>query len=250
MKNINRVAIVTGGARGIGLGISQKLYEDGYRVAVLDCGEAAPKEIGLDMDRVHIEQIDVTSNEDTQHAINRITERWGHVDILVNNAGISPKNEQGVAAGVLDVSDEEWASVFSVNLTAALKLSQMVIPGMAQAGWGRIVNISSQSARTRAIVPGIAYVASKSAVLGLTRVIANEFGPSGITTNSITPGRIVSGMSAQVSNEVNDEFVEITPVRRLGFPCDVAAAVTFVVSDEARFINGAIIDVNGGLYMP
>lgn len=250
MGNHSKVVLVTGGARGIGLGIAKKLYTQGYRVAILDRGEAQASAVGEDADRVHLAAADVTDTEGVKQQIKAITERWGGVDVLVNNAGISPKNAQGVAAGVMQVTDEEWASVFHVNLTAILKLTQIVVPGMVQRGWGRIINISSQSSRTRAIVPGVAYVASKSAVLGLTRYMAEELGPNGITANSITPGRIVSGMSAQVSDAVNQEFIGKTPVRRLGEPGDVAAAVSFLASEEARFINGAIIDVNGGLYMP
>jgi 3-oxoacyl-[acyl-carrier protein] reductase len=131
-----------------------------------------------------------------------------------------------------------------------LKLSQAFIPGMQKLKWGRIVNVSSLAGRSKSLVAGGSYMASKAGVLGLTRAIAAEMGPFGITANSVAPGRILTEMAMQAGEEVNRRYAEQIPVRRLGTIDEVAAAILYLASEEAGFVNGALIDINGGFYMP
>jgi 3-oxoacyl-[acyl-carrier protein] reductase len=250
MNKKKRVALVTGGSAGIGLGICQRLYAAGYHVASFDLNEMNTQLIGDSEARIHAAVVDVSSAVEVERAVGELRNRWKTIDILVNNAGISPKNKEGIASGVVDVTEVEWNTVLNVNLTSALRLCQLIIPTMIDLGWGRIVNISSQAARTRGMLAGVAYACSKAALLALTRNIANEYGPAGITANTLCPGRIDSPMAKSVSTDVNDRIVQLTPVRRSGLPEDVAAAVNFLVSEEASFVNGAILDVTGGFYMP
>jgi 3-oxoacyl-[acyl-carrier protein] reductase len=129
-------------------------------------------------------------------------------------------------------------------------LSQAFIPGMQKLKWGRIVNVSSLAGRSKSLVAGGSYMASKAGVLGLTRAIAAEMGPFGITANSVAPGRILTEMAMQAGEEVNRRYAEQIPVRRLGTIDEVAAAILYLASEEAGFVNGALIDINGGFYMP
>lgn len=244
-----RVALVTGAAGGIGLAIARKLCASGMRVCVWDRQAMSSSLISDDPGRVMTQQVDVTDGKAIDAALKQVRQQWGGVSVLINNAGISPKMQDGKGAGILRVTPEEWSSVIDVNLTSLLVLMQAVAPDMIQQRWGRIINMASQAGRTRSTVPGVAYVCTKTAVLGLGRYAADELGPHGITVNTLAPGRIASDMTATVAPEVNERFVAQTPVRRMGTPEDVAEAVAFYVSEQAGFFNGTVLDVNGGLYM-
>lgn len=244
------VALVTGGAGGIGLAIAQKLYALGMRVCVWDTKPISSKSIGTDESRLDTQIIDITDNTHIYKALAAIRERWGGVSVLINNAGISPKNEHEQGYGVCEVSLDEWLHVIAVNLTAPLLLTQACAPDMAKQKWGRIINIASQAARTRSTVPGVAYVSTKTAILGLSRYSAAELGPMGITVNTLAPGRILSEMTSHVPQAITDTFIANTPVRRLGTPEDVAETVAFYIRDETNFLTGTILDINGGLHMP
>lgn len=245
-----RLALVTGAAGGIGLAIARQLHAMGLRIAAWDAAEMPAERVAADPARVMAQRVDVSDRPATEQALAWLQAQWGPVSILINNAGISPKRADRTGAGILDVDPREWSRVIDVNLTSLLSLMQLVVPGMVAQRWGRVVNVASQAARTRAPVPGVAYVCTKTAVLGLSRYAAEEFGPHGITVNTLAPGRISSPMTDVVGAEVNAAFIGRTPVRRLGTPEDVAAAAAFYVSEQASFLNGTILDVNGGLYMP
>ena len=174
---------------------------------------------------------------------------YEHIAVLVNNAGISPKFE-GRKRKVTDIPYDEWQQVINVNLTGTFLMSQKLVQPMMENQWGRVVMIASQAARTRTQVPSAHYQASKAAMVALARVLAQEVAPYGITVNSVAPGRIATQMTAQVSGAANADIADATPVGRMGTPQEVAAAVAFLCSPDAAYACGAIIDINGGHFMP
>ena len=243
-----KVAVVTGGGSGIGLAISARLAADGAAVAVLDRnGASADEAAALITDRggraIGVEA-DVTDRAGVEVAVDHIAQQLGRPTILVNNAGLEQFGP------FLKIDPETWQRVHTVNLTGTYHCCQVVIPHMLEAGWGRIVNISSSSAQGGQPYMA-AYVSSKAAVIGLTKSLALEFGPKGITVNTIPPGFIDTPMLR--ANEAKgrlggpvEEHEGRTPVRRIGQPEDIAAATAFLVTEEASYVTGQVIGVNGG----
>ncbi len=238
MSRVNspRTAIVTGGASGIGAAIARRLAADGHRVAVLDISGA---------EDVSSYVVDVTDRAQIDLALTDIHARFGPVTILVNVAGA-----EGFAR-FLDISFEEWQRVIDVSLNGVFHTIQAVLPYMIEAGWGRIVNISSSSTHSGTPMKSH-YVAAKSAVNGLTKSLALEYGPAGVTVNAVPPGFVDTPMlrNAQrrgdFGNHTLDDIVAATPVRRIGRPEDIAATCAFLISNEASYITGQIVGVNGG----
>ncbi|MBO1015356.1 3-oxoacyl-ACP reductase [Achromobacter sp. SD115] len=249
-KDPSRVALVTGAGRGIGLEVVRQLLAKHYRVVAVSREGVDAEKLGGSCAQLRTERADVTDYASMQALVENVRAKWGPVSVLMNNAGISPKQANGTSSGILDINPQEWESVLQVNLTSILRLCQMVLPAMRDQGWGRIVNVSSLAGRAKSLVAGGSYMASKAGVLGLTRAIAAEMGPHGITANAITPGRILTEMAQQAAPSVNENYAAQIPVRRLGTPEEVAAAMVFLAAEEAGFINGAILDINGGFYMP
>lgn len=246
-----RVALVTGAARGIGFATAITLLERGHKVVLADVAAIEAEKVPLPLrDRAMFACMDVADQDNVNEVIARVETDLGSVGILVNNAGLSLKNAEGRSRGILEVTEDEWTRMFAVNVTAILRLCQRVIPGMQQARWGRIVNVSSLAGRTKTVVAGPTYMATKAAVLGLTRGIAAEMGPAGITANCVAPGRILTEMAMQAGEEVNARYAAQIPVRRIGTPEEVADAIAYFTSEQAGFVNGAVIDINGGFYMP
>ncbi|HKY13691.1 MAG TPA: SDR family NAD(P)-dependent oxidoreductase [Microthrixaceae bacterium] len=245
---INKVAIVTGGASGIGLAITERLAADGIVVAIFDLnGDAADEaaaKVGATGGTAAGFAVDVTDRPGVDAAVVDVRERFGSPTILVNNAGLDGFTP------FLKISLEQWNRIIEVNLTGTFQCCQAVIPEMLSAGWGRIVNISSSSAQSGQ--PWMThYVSSKAGVIGLTKALALEFGPKGITVNTIPPGFIDTPMlRASEAKGMLGEGVEhhagLTPVRRVGRPEDIANATSFLVSDDASYITGQVIGVNGG----
>jgi len=241
-----RVAVVTGGASGIGLSISERLASDGAAVAIFDlngdAANAAAAKIEAADGRAIGLTVDVTDRPRIEDAVSEVVDRLGTPLILVNSAG----RESFVP--FLDISLEHWNERIDINLTGTFHCCQVVLPHMLEAGWGRIVNISSSS--THSGSPRMAaYVAAKSGVIGLTKCLALEFGPNGITVNTIPPGFIDTPMlrAAVAAGNVDMEAsTKTTPVRRPGRPEDIAATCSFLCRDEASYITGQIIGVNGG----
>lgn len=229
-----KTAVVTGGGSGIGRAIAQRLGADGHRVAVLDL---APS------DDEHAYTVDVTDRAQIDAALSAVRRELGPVAILVNAAGLDGFSRFS------DITFEQWQRVIDVNLNGVFHCVQAVLPDMVEAGWGRIVNISSSSTHSGAPYMGH-YVAAKSAVNGLTKTLALEYGPAGITVNAVPPGFIDTPMlrAAEARGNLGDIQVTIdaTPVRRIGRPEDIAAACAFLVSEEAGYITGQILGVNGG----
>jgi 2-hydroxycyclohexanecarboxyl-CoA dehydrogenase len=241
-----KVAIVTGGASGIGLAISRRLAADGMAVAIFDLdGEAAAaraKEIEAEHGPAAGLTVDVTDRAAIDAALERVQAEYATPTVLVNNAGLSGFDR------FLDISLELWNRLIAVNLTGTFHCCQAVVPGMIEAGWGRIVNISSSS--THSGTPRMThYVAAKSGVVGFTKALALELAPSGITVNTIPPGFIDTPMLRAANEEGYldiERTIAATPVGRAGRPEDIAAACAFLVSEEAGYITGQIIGVNGG----
>jgi 2-hydroxycyclohexanecarboxyl-CoA dehydrogenase len=243
-----RTAIVTGGASGIGLAIAERLAADGLAVAVFDrnghaAEEAAAKIVAAGGTAAGLE-VDVTDRPGIDAAVVDVRERLGRPTVLVNNAGVDDFRP------FLKISIETWHRVLEVNLTGTFHCCQAVVPEMLEEGWGRIVNISSSSAQGGQPLMA-AYVSSKAGVIGLTKSLALELGPKGITVNTIPPGFIDTPMlRATEEKGFLGQGVEHheaqTPVRRVGRPEDIANACAFLVGEEAGYITGQVIGVNGG----
>ncbi len=241
-----KTAVVTGGASGIGLAISRRLAAEGMGVAILDLnGPAAEDEAGRlasgGAPAIGL-AVDVTDRPSVDAAVSDVAARLGVPTVLVNSAGMPGFDR------FLDISLDLWNRVIAVNLTGTFNCCQAVVPGMLDAGWGRIVNISSSSTHS-----GTArmthYVAAKSGVVGLTKALALELAPQGITVNTIPPGFVDTPMLRDANTQGYldiERTVGSTPVGRVGRPEDVAFACSFLVSEEAGYITGQIIGVNGG----
>jgi 3-oxoacyl-[acyl-carrier protein] reductase len=241
-----RTALVTGASRGIGKVCAQALAQSGYRVIVaartIDKLQAVAEEIRILGGHAFPVAMDMTSAESIAQGFAAGTNEFGRIDILVNNAGIT---KDGLA---VRMKATDWEQVLATNLTGAFIAIQQVLPGMMRERWGRIVNISSVVGET-GNAGQANYVASKAGLIGLTKALAQEVGSRNITVNAVAPGYIDTEMTQSLSQELKDKMIGHTPLRRIGTGVDVANAVKFLVSDEAAFITGHVLDVNGGLYM-
>lgn len=246
-----RTAIVTGAAGGLGRAISKELLRKDVRVAMFDKDDGifdAAAELEAGPENVRVQLCDITAARETAAAVEAVEEAWGGVDILVNNAGIAPKHPSGKPR-LEDVEFDEWRSVMAVNLDAPFRMCQLVLPHMRKAKWGRVVNMSSGAGRTSSPTSGAAYGTSKAGLLGFTRMLATEVALDGITVNSVAPGRIETPPIKIFGETANSEYRALIPMQRLGDAEEVAAAVVFLASEDASYITGATIDVNGGRYM-
>lgn len=252
MVSKHSVALVTGGAGRIGRAIGKRLAQNGHRIVLLDVSDgvhSATQELnGMSINARSV-QIDITDSEAVQSLPDRLGDWWEHLSILVNNAGISPKTD-GAKRPVIDMPLSEWNQVMAVNLTGTFLVTQTCLQAMRHRKSGRIIMIASQAARTRTAVPGAHYQASKAGMVGFARVLAAEAAPYGITVNCVAPGRIESDMTAAVDDGTNSKLANAIPISRMGTPEEVAAAVAYLASEEASYSTGAIIDVNGGSFMP
>jgi NAD(P)-dependent dehydrogenase (short-subunit alcohol dehydrogenase family) len=229
-----KTAVVTGGGSGIGRAVADRLRADGYHVATIDLNPSEDE---------FAQTADVTDRAQVEGALLAIRAQLGPVTILVNAAGLDGFKR------FTDITFEEWQKVVDVNLNGVFHCIQAVLPDMVDAGWGRIVNISSSS--THSGTPYMShYVAAKSAVNGLTKSLALEYGPAGITVNAVPPGFIDTPMlrNAEARGRLGDvqATIDATPVRRIGRPEDIAAACAFLISEEAGYITGQTLGVNGG----
>ena len=246
-----RIAVVTGSKQGIGLETAKALLRSGHHVVMVDHKPADMASLaGVEFAaNVTSYRLNVADYDAVRKMRDEITRTLGKVTVLVNNAGISPKQPDGRSSGILEVQPEEWSRVLEVNLTAVMRLCQTFLPDMQEEKFGRIVNLSSLAGRTKSIVAGPSYMASKAGVLGLTRAIATEMAPFGITANCVAPGRILTEMAKQAGEEVNRRYAEQIPVKRLGTPAEVGSVIAFLCAESSGFINGTTIDINGGFFM-
>jgi 2-hydroxycyclohexanecarboxyl-CoA dehydrogenase len=230
-----KTALVTGGTSGIGRAIADRLRLDGNHVATIDLTKG-------DTDFSHV--ADVTDRNQVDGALDAVRDALGPITILVNAAGLTSFRR------FTNITFDEWKKVIDVNLHGVFHVTQAVLPDMLEAGWGRIVNISSSSTHSGSPFQG-AYVAAKTAVNGLTKTLALEYGPQGITANVVPPGSIDTPMlrKAEAQGLLGGSIEDIAasiPVRRIGRPEDIAATCAFLVSEEAGYITGQIVGVNGG----
>jgi 3-oxoacyl-[acyl-carrier protein] reductase len=234
----NRTALVTGASRGIGRACAKVLAEAGAKVVLAARDRAKLEAVSAEIPNSTFVELDLASPDSIKAAFAQA----GKVDILVNNAAIT---KDGLA---LRMKKDDWDAVLATNLTGAFLAIQHVLHGMMKERWGRIINISSVVAE--AGNPGQSnYVASKAGLIGLTKSIAQEMASRNITVNAIAPGFIETDMTAVLSDELRTKMLAQIPLRRLGKPEDVAAAVKFLASEEASYITGHVLDVNGGMYM-
>ena len=243
----HRVALVTGGTRGIGAAIIAALAADGIHVAAgYSSNQSAADEMAANLaakgHAVSLHQGNVGKPEDCERVVAEVIDEHGHVDYLINNAGIT------VDKTVRNMSVEDWHAVLRVNLSGAFYMSKALLEHMIGRGFGRIVNISSIIGETGNIGQAN-YAASKSGLFGLTKSLALETARRGITVNCVAPGFIDTEMVAAVPKEALEQVVATIPMRRLGRPEEIAHAVRFLLQDDAAYITGSVISVNGGMEM-
>ncbi len=247
MKLKDRVAIITGGGRGIGKAIALAFVREGARLAVVDVDkgvlEAARNEIKKNKEEVIAIPCDITKSVEVKAMVNQVQKAFGRIDILVNNAGIIRRGS------IETVTEEDWDQVIDVNLKGTFNCSKAIVEIMKQQRYGKIVNVSSIAGKMGDITSAPGYGPSKAGVDALTKTLARQLAPYGINVNAVSPHAIETEMSAQWSEERRREIIASIPLDRLGKPEDVAEAVLFLVSDEASFITGEILDVNGGALM-
>jgi acetoacetyl-CoA reductase len=242
-----RVAIVTGGARGIGAAITTALAKSGVHVAAgyssnSGAAEELAGKLGAEGGSVSVHQGNVGSPEDCTRVINDVLEARGRVDYLVNNAGVT------VDKTMRKMTVEDWHAVLRVNLSGAFYMTKGVLDHMLERGFGRIVNISSVVGQT-GNVGQVNYAASKAGLFGMTQSLARETANKGITVNCVAPGYIETEMVAAVPAAALEKIVAKVPVGRLGQAHEIARAVQFLVDDDAGYITGSVISVNGGMDM-
>lgn len=244
---MSRVAVVTGGASGIGLGVAHRFLADGHQVAIVDRDaaalEVAAGELGAGVLALEVDVADRASIDD---AWEQVRAGLGPIEVLVTSAGIESFTP------VLDITAEQWERMLAVNLTGTFHCIQAALPDMLAAGWGRIVTIASSSAQSGA--PRMAhYVASKGGVISLTKALAVELAAKGITANTIPPSLVDTPMVDQAAARGDFPGIEAVaprvPVGRAGTPDDIAAACSYLCSEDAGYVTGQIIGVNGGMYI-
>ncbi|SDG61352.1 beta-ketoacyl-ACP reductase [Pseudonocardia oroxyli] len=242
-----RVAVVTGGARGIGAAITTALARDGVHVAAgyssnAKAAEDLAEKLGAEGASVSVHQGNVGAPEDCERVVADVLERYGRLDYLVNNAGIT------VDKTVRKMTVDDWHAVLRVNLSGAFYMTKAVLDHMTGNGFGRIVNISSVVGESGAVGQAN-YAASKSGLFGFSKSLAQEVARKGVTVNCVAPGYIETEMVAAVPEEVLQKLLKGVPVGRLGQADEIARAVQFLVDERAGYITGSVISVNGGLDM-
>jgi NAD(P)-dependent dehydrogenase (short-subunit alcohol dehydrogenase family) len=258
-----KVALVTGAASGIGRAAAERLAREGAALAVVDRNEDGAYETAQRIVAAGGRAIgyvaDVASSAAVAATVDRATQELGPVDVLANVAGIG---DTAGLEGIAGLHDERWHTVLAVNLSGPFFLCRAVIPSMVARGGGAIVNVSSLAGRSKSALGGLAYSASKAGLLGLTRHLAFDYGPHGVRVNAICPGAVdtpmlrAGGVAAARSTEEESlrrtrqaAFEFFMPIKRVSRPEEQAAAIAFLASDEASYVNGVALDVNGGLFM-
>jgi 2-hydroxycyclohexanecarboxyl-CoA dehydrogenase len=249
----NRVALVTGGAQGIGAGIAQTLGEQQFRVGIADLNlhlaRATAESITAAGGRAVAVQADITDTASVQAAVKTLTEELGPVEVVVNNAGWDD------FMPFLDTDEEFWDRILDINFKGALRIIRATVPGMIERGFGRVVNVGSDAGRVGSSLEAV-YSGAKGGIIAFTKTLAREVATRGVTVNTVCPGptdtpalRTFADNSGQDAEKVLSGMVRAVPMRRLATPADVAAAVAFFASDAAGYITGQTLSVSGGLTM-
>lgn len=240
---MKRTAFVTGAGQGIGLAIAGRLDKAGYNVILADIGfENACRAAG-NLTSAKAVYLDVCSVKSIEEALAEGADAFGGIDVLVNNAGLldGPDYET--------LTEQEWDRIQNVNIKGLFFCIQKALPYLRKAALPRIINISSIAGKMGSYASGMSYVSSKGAVLSLTRGLSRRLAPDGITVNAVCPGTIQSEMIMRWTPEKRQELLDRIPIGRLGLPEDIAGAVCYLASEEAGFVTGASLDVNGGMYV-
>ena len=241
-----RTALITGASRGIGKACALTLAQAGKRIILaarsVDALEIVAAEVRALGAEAFAVQMDLSNQDSIKAAVESAVAAFGRIDILINNGGIT---KDGLA---VRMKRQDWETVINTNLTGSFYTSQQVLQGMMRERWGRIVNISSVVGE-KGNAGQVNYSASKAGLIGLTKSLAQEVGSRNITVNAVAPGFIDTDMTHELSEELKQKMIEATPLRRMGTADEIAAAVKFLVSDDAAFITGHVLDVNGGIYM-
>ncbi len=243
----NKVALVTGAQAGIGAACSKRLARDGIAIGVLDLTEELCAETVAAIEAAGGEAIalgaDISNRAQVQAAVAKLRDRFGPISIVVNNAGVTD------FVPFAEITEERWEVVYKINVLGQIIVTQEVMGDMKKRGWGRIVMISSSSAQTGAINMAT-YSGSKGAIVSMTRSMAQELGPLGITVNNIPPGSVMGTIMSEASREKfqipSEVLIQTIPVRRMGEPNDIANACAWLCMDESGYVNGQTIGVNGG----
>ncbi len=242
----NRVALVTGASRGIGRAIALSLCRSGFDVAFASTAAEQNQELAAEMRSCGAGalavNLDVTSADSVKAAFARVLQQKSRIDVLVNNAGVT---RDGLA---VRMKASDWERVLKTNLEGAFLCIQQVLPGMMRNRWGRIVNITSVVGQAGSAGQAN-YAASKAGLIGLTKALAQEMGSRNITVNAVAPGYIATDMTRDLPEELKQKMLAAIPLARMGTSEDVAGAVRFLVSEDASYITGHVLSVNGGMYM-
>jgi 3-oxoacyl-[acyl-carrier protein] reductase len=242
----NRIAFITGASRGIGRACAIALSAGGAKVVLAarqrDKLEEVAAEIRAAGGEAFVVPIDLSSQDSIKEAFSKASKEFGRVDILINNAGLT---RDGLA---LRMKRDDWDAVIQTNLSGSFFCIQQVLPAMVRERWGRIVNITSVVGES-GNAGQANYAASKAGLIGLTKSLAQELASRNITVNAVAPGFVETDMTASLSDELKAKITESVPLKRIGKPEDIAAAVKFLAGDEAAYITGHVLDVNGGMFM-
>lgn len=242
-----RTALITGAARGIGREIALRLAKSGFNIAV-NCRKSSPKvdelleelrNFGVKAEAI---SADVSSIDDAKNLVDKCFELFGSIDVLVNNAGITRDNL------LIRMSEKDFDDVISTNLKGAFNCIKHAVPYMLKKRWGRIINISSVVGIT-GNAGQVNYSAAKAGIIGITKSLAKEIGTRGITVNAVAPGFIETDMTEVLPEKIKEQMLGLIPLKRIGKPADVANLVSFLSSDEASYITGQVINVDGGMVM-
>jgi len=251
MAQKQRVAFITGAASGLGLSTAERLAAEGCMTVLVDRADkvlAVAERLRGEGRLAEGHVASVTDEAAMTALVSDLATRHGGIDVLVNNAG-GMSLPKGGSVAIEDLPTDLWARTIAVNLTAPFVLCRLALPAMKAKGWGRIINIASRAGRMAVPDTSVSYAATKAGLIGMTRIVADQGAKFGITANCIAPGRIATPGGTNATDAVMQNSLSRIPVGRLGLPTEIAATISFLVSDGAAYITGAVIDVNGGAFM-